>query len=63
MVLIAMGRLREAEEFARRGIEMADQHGPDETRAWAYGFGSWVDHAKGDGSGDLACAARVQSGG
>jgi class 3 adenylate cyclase/tetratricopeptide (TPR) repeat protein len=33
--LLEMGRIREAEACARRGLELAQEHGPDETRSWA----------------------------
>jgi len=34
--LIELGRLREAEAWARRGIELANEHGPEESRCWAH---------------------------
>ena len=36
LTLIEMGRIREAEACARRGLELAKEHGPEETRSWAY---------------------------
>lgn len=58
MGLTAMGRLREATQNASRGIELAEQHGPDESRAWPYGFASDVACAKGLGA-DCIELARV----
>ena len=36
LTLQEMGRIREAEACARHGLELAKEHGPEESRSWAY---------------------------
>ncbi len=57
--LIDMGRLREAEASARRGLELAQRYGPDETRCWAHWNYVRLADAKGDAGPDAADAARL----
>jgi class 3 adenylate cyclase len=46
--LIEMGRLRDAEMCLRRGLELAKEHGPEETRSWAYNTFVGLADARGD---------------
>jgi len=54
-----MGRMREAEASARRGLELAQQHGPEETRCWAHGLQVTLADAKGDLGPGAANSARL----
>jgi class 3 adenylate cyclase len=55
--LLEMGRMKEAEACGRRGLELAQQHGPDETRCWAHGFLVYLADARGEpGPGALNLA-------
>ena len=55
--LTEMGRFQEAELWARRGLELAQQHGPEESRCWAHVGYVLLADAKGDlGPGALNSA-------
>ena len=66
--LLEMGRMGEAGACARRGVELAQQYGPEETRCWAHFFRVYVADAKGDlgpgalNSARLAAEAAERSG-
>src|SRR5262249_24256995 len=45
---VEMGRIREAEACARRGLELAKEYGPEETRSWAYDTHVALADARGD---------------
>jgi tetratricopeptide (TPR) repeat protein len=57
--LIEMGRLREAEACLRRGLELAKEHGPEETRSWAYDSQVTLADARGDRGPDATNWARL----
>jgi class 3 adenylate cyclase/tetratricopeptide (TPR) repeat protein len=46
--LVDMGRIREAEACLRRGLELAKEHGPEESRSWGRAIQVVLADAKGD---------------
>jgi class 3 adenylate cyclase/tetratricopeptide (TPR) repeat protein len=64
--LIEMGHFREAEIWARRGLELAQRHGPEESRCWAHWVHAWLAEARGDSaaanSARLAAEAAERAG-
>jgi hypothetical protein len=57
--LMEMGRLREAEACARRGLELAKEYGPEESRSWARCAPVGLADARGDRGPDAANWARL----
>jgi class 3 adenylate cyclase len=47
-ILIEMGRIRDAEARTPSAVELAKQHGPEETRSWAYDTLVLLADARGD---------------
>ncbi len=57
--LLTLGRIDEAEQSGRRGIELAQQQGLDETRSWAYALFAFVGDAQGAPTPDALQSARL----
>ena len=57
--LMEMGRLREAEACARRGLELANEYGPEESRCWAHCVPVGLADARGDRGPGAANWARL----
>jgi hypothetical protein len=54
-----LGHIDEAEIAGRRGVDLVQQHGPDETRCWAYMFFTFVGDARGAQVPDTLQLARL----
>jgi tetratricopeptide (TPR) repeat protein len=61
--LLEMGRIQEAEACLRRGLELAKEHGPEESRSWANATQVALADARGDrGSGAMNWARLAAEG-